>query len=391
MKKLVVITSRFPFPLDKGDKLRAYHQLNQLAKHSEVHLISLTNKLISPIEKKELEKFCASVTVYKLKKLESIFSLFKAIFNKTPFQVALFYNPSLHRKIKNQLREIHPNHIYCQLVRCAEYVKEEFDIPKTIDFMDVLSKGIERRISSSPFYLKKILKIESERLKIYEHLMFEYFDTHSIISSQDQELIYHMKREEIAIIPNGIDSAFFTPKSNLKKEYTLLFNGNMQYQPNVKSAIYIAKQILPIVHKTHPEVTLLISGTSPTKEVLNLASDKVTVSGWIDDIRDAYNTSEIFIAPMQIGTGLQNKLLEAMAMELPCISSKLANNALKAKPGKEILIGNSKEEYAKLIIDLMDDRINKKQLAEAGRNYVNSTFNWENSTEELMKKMNLTN
>jgi sugar transferase (PEP-CTERM/EpsH1 system associated) len=389
MKKMMVITSRFPYPLDKGDKLRAYHQINELAKECEVHLVSLSNKNIHEKDKNELEKICKSVSIYKLNKLQSVLSLFGALFNKKPFQVALFYNKNIHKKIKKKTREINPNHIYCQLIRCAEYVKNEFDIPKTIDFMDVLSKGIERRISTSPFYLKKILETEAERLKIYENIMFEYFDNHAIISLQDQELIYHVKREEIAIIPNGIDTHFFSPDSKIKKKYTLLFNGNMQYQPNVKSAIYIVTHILPLVKEKIPGVLLLISGTSPTKEVQELASDAVTVSGWMDDIRDAYNQAIIFIAPMQIGTGLQNKLLEAMAMEMPCVTSKLANNALNAKTNDEILIGNSKEEYAELIIKLINDSSKREALGKNGQTYVRNNFNWETSTKKLLESMGL--
>ena len=389
MKKLVVITSRFPYPLDKGDKLRAYHQIKQFSQNAEVHLISLSNTSVKKEYRAELEKICSSVNIFKLKKISSAFSILKAIFNKKPFQVALFYNRSIHKKISAQIRQLKPNHIYCQLVRCAEYVKEEYDIPKTIDYMDVLSKGIERRISSSPLYQKKILEIEAERLKVYEHIIFEYFDLHSIISVQDKELIYHKRRESISVIPNGIDTDFFHPNRDLKKNHTLLFNGNMQYQPNVKSAVYIATQIMPIIHKTNPDVTLLISGTSPTKEVKELASDKITVSGWMDDIRDAYNTSEIFIAPMQIGTGLQNKLLEAMAMNMPCISSKLANNALKATPNEEILIGNNKEEYAKLILELLANPSLKNDLSKNGQNYVMKNFNWVSSTRKIMGKMGL--
>ncbi len=385
----MVITSRFPYPLDKGDKLRAYHQIKELAKECEVHLVSLTNKTVSEKDSDELKKLCKSVTIHKLNKLQSFFSLVRTIFNPKPFQVALFYNKRIHKKIKVKTREINPDHIYCQLIRCAEYVKDEFDIPKTIDFMDVLSKGIERRISTSPFYLKKILKIEAERLKIYENIMFEYFDNHAIISLQDQELIYHVKREEIAIIPNGIDTNFFSPDEDIKKKYTLLFNGNMQYQPNVKSAIYIVNHILPLVKEKIPEVTLLISGTSPTKEVKELASSSVTISGWMDDIRDAYNQANIFIAPMQIGTGLQNKLLEAMAMKMPCVTSKLANNALNATPNEEILIGNSKEEYAELIIQLINNSKLSEDLGQRGQIYVRNNFNWESSTKKLLLSMGL--
>jgi len=382
MKKLVVITSRFPFPLDKGDKLRAYHQIKELAKSMEVHLISVTNSSVPESDKKVLENLCASVTIHKLNKIGLVWSLFKSLFNKKPFQVALFYNKVIHNKISKQIKELNPNHIYCQLIRCAEYVKDEYDIRKTIDFMDVLSKGIERRITSSSFYLKKLLKIEAERLKVYEHIMFEYFDNHSIISLQDQELIYHTKRENITIIPNGIDSDFFKPDANLVKKYTLLFNGNMQYQPNVKSAQYIVEHVLPIVIAKYPEANLLISGTS-------LASESVTISGWIDDIRDAYNSAHIFIAPMQIGTGLQNKLLEAMAMKMPCVTSKLANNALNATPGNEILIGNSKEEYAQLIINLIENNNMSSEIGKAGQDYVCQNFNWASSVRKLKETMNL--
>ena len=255
--------------------------------------------------------------------------------------------------------------------------------------MDVLSKGIQRRISSSPFYLKRLLRVEAERLKTYENIMYEYFDNHTIISLQDQELIYQTERENIAIIPNGIDTEFFNPNDNSEKKHELLFNGNMQYEPNVKSAIYIVNNILPLVQKKYPNTKLLISGTSPTKEVLNLQSDTVTVSGWMDDIRDAYNQAQIFIAPMQIGTGLQNKLLEAMAMKMPCVTSKLANNALKATPGKEILIGNSREEYAQLIIELLENDFKKNEIGENGQRYVQSNFNWQSSTKKLLTEMGL--
>ena len=389
MKKVVFITSRFPFPLDKGDKLRAFHQIKEMSKECEIHLISLSREKISTDQQAELKKYCDSVFVYQITIWSSIIGLFWVLVKTKPFQVGLFYSFGAHKKIKKKIREIEPDHIYCQLIRAAEYVKDEYDIRKTIDFMDVLSKGIERRISNSPSYLKKVLEIEAERLKIYENLMFEYFDNHTIISEQDQELIYHTQRESIHIIPNGIDTSYFSPDPSFKKKHTLLFNGNMQYQPNVKSALYIVNHILPILHASNPEITLLISGTSPTKEMQELASEKVTISGWIDDIRDAYNSAHIFIAPMEIGTGLQNKLLEAMAMKLPCVTSKLANNALNASPNKEILIGNSKEEYAQLILCLLEEKAKSNSISENGQRYVFQNFDWETSTKKLINSMNL--
>lgn len=389
MSKLAIITSRFPYPLDKGDKLRAYHQIKELSKYQSITLFCLTDEKVNEENYKELAKYCDEINVYTLSKFTILINLALSLFSKKPIQVGYFYSRKYHKKIHEKIKEIKPDHIYCQLVRCAEYVKNEFHIPKTIDYMDTLSKGMERRVPASNFYLRPLLKMEANRLKNYESVLFDYFDHHTIISKQDQELVFLENREKIHVIPNGIDIEYFKPQEKQKK-YTLLFNGNMQYEPNVVSAVFIAKEILPIIHRTHPDVNLLISGTSPTKEVLALESDKITISGWLKDIRDAYNSAEIFIAPMQIGTGLQNKLLEAMAMKMPCVTSKLANNALNANPDKEILIGNTKEEYASLIIKLLEDDNLKKIIAENGYRYITSTFNWVTSTQKLNQIINST-
>lgn len=387
MEKLVVITSRFPYPLDKGDKLRAYNQIKYLSQYKEIYLFCLTDEKISEDKVEHVAEFCKEIEIFTLSNFQIAYNLIRTLFSRKPFQVGYFYNKSIHKKISKRINEIKPSYIYCQLVRCAEYVKNEFHIPKLIDYMDTLSKGMERRIPSSPFYLRRILRLEANRLKKYESILYVYFDKHTIISQQDQELIFLEERENIKVIPNGIDVEFFKP-TKTEKKYDLLFNGNMQYEPNVVGALYIVNEILPLVHKVNPNVNLLISGTSPAKEILALESDKVHISGWINDIRDAYNSARVFIAPMQIGTGLQNKLLEAMAMQLPCITSKLANNALNAEVDEEILIGNTPQEYADLILRLLENTDLSNRIAHNGYKYVTSTFNWEKSTEMLNNFLN---
>ena len=159
----------------------------------------------------------------------------------------------------------------------------------------------------------------------------------------------------------------------------------MCYAPNIESALFIVNDILPILLKDKPDITILLSGSSPSKAVLELASKHVTVSGWVDDIRESYAKGRIFFAPLNIGTGLQNKLLEAMAMGIPCITSSLANNALKAADKKEILIGSTPEDYKRLILDLLSDPIKSNSIAAAGKKYVENTFNWTNSTQKLLQ------
>jgi len=142
---------------------------------------------------------------------------------------------------------------------------------------------------------------------------------------------------------------------------------------------------MPLVWKHNPQINVILAGATPHNSVMALASDRVKVSGWLDDIREAYAYSDIFVAPMQIGTGLQNKLLEAMAMSMPCISSELANKALKATNGEHILIGSNDdaESYAKHIIKLTEDKEFANNIAEKGHQFVKQNYDWKNAVDKL--------
>jgi len=247
-------------------------------------------------------------------------------------------------------------------------------------------------MENAPFYSRPVFRSEYKRLLKYEHDVFEMFDNKTIISIPDRNLIPHPEKEKIHIVINGVDTDFFKPMDR-EKDYEIVFIGNMAYPPNVNAAEYLATKVLPVVQKTKPEARLLLAGATPDKRVLALQSDSVTVTGWMDDIRDGYARAKIFIAPMQIGTGLQNKLLEAMAMKVPSITSKLANNALCAKDGKEILVGSTPEDYAVLIIKLLDNPEFANKIAEAGYQFVIDNYNWESATavlEEVMKSNTVT-
>lgn len=379
--KIFILLPRFPYPLEKGDKLRAYNQIKYLAKNHEIHLCTLTDIKLDNKHIKALEPFCKSVTVINLSKPGILLNLFLAFITGKPFQVGYFYSSKAQKKINKLIRKIQPEHIYCQLLRVAEYVKNQH-IPKTLDYQDVFSKGVERRSFSSPFYLKPILKIEYKRLLKYENEIFDYFDNKTIISKPDRNLIPHPEKDKIEIVINGVDTDFFKPM-NVEKEYELVFIGNMGYPPNVNAAVYLAKKILPLIHKQKPETRLTLAGASPNPDVMALKNNKIEVTGWMEDIRECYAKGKIFIAPMQIGTGLQNKLLEAMAMKIPCITTPLANKALGAKNREEILVGNSPEDFAKHIINLLDNEDMANNIALNGYNFVHRKYNWDAATGKL--------
>lgn len=381
--KLLVLLSRIPYPLDKGDKLRAYYQLKQLSRDFEIKVVALDDSNSSERDQEKLRNEF-DIQFVKLSKTVIYLKMFRALFSDKPFQVHYFFQRSANLKVKEIVSEFKPDHIYCQLIRTAEYVKNIHSIPKTMDYMDAFSKGMDRRISQNRGIKKFLIKAEASRLLKYENLIFDYFENKTIISSQDQSLIYHPERNSIKVVPNGVDFDFFNPDQSPNQTFDLVFTGNMSYPPNVDGALFLVNEIMPIVWKKMPQAKVLIAGAKPTTAITSLKCSNVVVSGWVDDIRESYSSSSVFIAPMRIGTGLQNKLLEAMSMGVPCITTAFANNALKAVNGESILIGNSKESLAELVINLLNDSVLRKNLSIAGRAFIEANYSWRTSTALLI-------
>lgn len=384
-KKLVVMTSRFPFPLEKGDKLRVYHQIKHLAKHFEIYLISTSEYKVSEALIDELRPYCKEIHVFPMNWGQKIGGIIWKFAQNLPFQVGYFHHFATQKKVNKLLERIAPDHIYCQLIRASEYVKNYHNCSKTIDYMDALSKGMERRANEASGIKKYVFNSEFRRLMKYENSIFEYFEHHTIISEQDKQYIFHTHRDKIHVIANGIDEYFLSHTEETKKEADIVFIGNMSYAPNVTAAEFIVKEILP---QLPTETKVKIAGSSPSREVLRLASSQVEITGFVEDIRTAYKSAKLFVAPMFLGTGLQNKLLEAMALGIPCITTTLANNALKATPEKEILIANNTQEFIEQIKRLLKDEDLQAKIAANAKEFIAKNYQWEAVTQELVDLIN---
>lgn len=381
LPKLAVVLSRFPYPLEKGDKLRSYYQIKELSKRHDIHLIALSEQKVTQSSIDELNKYCSSITIHRLSKVSILFNAFIALLGKKPIQVGYFYNYFIYKKIQNQLNTLRPDHIFTQLIRTTEYTKNYLDCLKILDYMDAFSKGFERRAENVVWYKKWFYKMEYKRLLIYERVMFDYFDKKTIISEQDKRYIFHPERNQIVCVPNGIDHSFFE-EMNREKMYDFVFVGNMNYPPNIEAVLLVATELLP----SFPNSKFLIAGADPHQKVLKLAEQNtnITVSGWMDDIKEAYATARIFLAPMKTGTGMQNKLLEAMAMSLPCITTSLANNAIGAVHNESILVCDSSEETIIILKDLLQNPAKQKHIGKKGKAFVKENYSWEKSTRNLI-------
>lgn len=370
--KILFLTSRFPYPLEKGDKLRAYYQIREISKDHDIYLISIVDDDPAKSDLEKIRPLVKELHIIRIASLERIISLFKAFSSGIPYQIAWFYSAKINEIIKEITMSIQPDHIFCQLTRMAEYCKD-MPILKTLDYMDSFGIGMKRRAHVAKGFSKFIYNIEASRMIRYEAMIADKFDHLTIISEQDKAQFSFAQANDIHILHNGIDPSFFDYGSQ-PKDVDIVFVGNMGYLPNVEAAEFLVQQILP---KCDQRVSVLIAGTNPANRVKALQSDQVIISGWIEDIRSAYGRAHIFVAPLWSGTGQQNKILEAMAMGIPCITTTAVNNAIGAEDGEEIILADDEAQFAEKIKSLLHNDHLRSQISQNAKIFVKQNFDWK--------------
>jgi glycosyltransferase involved in cell wall biosynthesis len=264
------------------------------------------------------------------------------------------------------------------MIRPAEYVKHYHHCPKTLDYMDILSVGMERRKMYMKGIHRWIFSMESQRLKEYEQRIFNYFEFHLMISQQDADGLPHPQRKAVTVIPNGICTKTFSPLEEIIPDHDLVFVGNLSYAPNIDAIYWLCEKVL----RERKDLKLLVAGANLGRKLSGYceAYNNLTMLGWQDNIQQVYARGKIFVAPMQLGTGLQNKVLEAMSMELPCIVSSLAASAI---PNSPLIVANHPNEFIQAIDGLLKYPDEAIELGKNGRIFVQNQYSWETWTGSI--------
>lgn len=380
--KILVVLPRFPYPLEKGDKLRAFHQIRILSQRNEVYLFAVSHTHVSDEYIEQLRPFCKDICVVRSPKLTNYKNVLRNFLYAKSLQIGYWDSQRARKAYRAFERKVQPDVIYSQMVRTMTLVSHSA-LPKVMDFQDALSMNVERRMDCSHGLWHYILHFEFKMLRSSEYNSFKIFDALTIISDIDSEAIPHKKNGNIRVIPNGVDFDFFHPMPEVTKDYDLVFCGNMSYEPNVRASQFLVERVMPLVWQRRPQTTVLLAGTSPKPAVNRLASERVTVSGWVPDIRQSYARAHVFVAPMQTGSGLQNKLLEAMAMQVPCVTTVIANDSLHATAGRDILIGADAHQFADQVLALLDDAERRQAVAQAGCDFVHENYSWDHYGSQL--------
>lgn len=379
--KIAVVLSHIPYPLVKGEQVRAFNQMRILSRNHDIYLFIVSQDQMSAQAQEALAKITEEITFFKLSGFSVFFNKMIANIKGLPLLCSRFFNAGVYTRLNRKLDELKPDVIYNQLITTTEYTKNRKE-RKILDYQNVFSKDLWRFMEKTNKTANKKYLKRYKRLQKYESDIFKYFDEKTIITQVDRDWIQHHWADSIVVVPNGVDMSYFSPQ-NTEKQYDIIFTGNMSYLPNVLACEYIVKEILPQLLQKYADIKIVLCGVNPSPRVLALKNTHVEVTGYVEDIRDYYAKSKLFLAPLEIGSGLQNKLLEAMAMKLPCIASPLASEPLKADANRDILICNSVLGYVDAIDNLLQNKDLYNSIAENAFRFVQQHYNWEHTTAIL--------
>ena len=382
--KILFITSRFPYPPIRGDKIRVFNLMRELAKNHEVSLASFATAEDGGNYVK-LKEFIPRIERAVFKPWRAYLNCLTGLFTKTPLQVHYYRSPAMRDAVAKLVDEVKPDVIHAHLIRTAQYALAYPDIPKVLDICDSMTLNYDRMLAYRRDAISYIHRLERPRTRSYESTVPLLFDANTVISSHDQDYIASLAPDaSLEIVPGGVDTDYFRPLVGDKKSSRLAFMGTMSYFPNESAMTWFVRDVLPVIKRTVPDVELAVVGNNPSSDVKRLAEDTaVTVTGFVDDVRPIVGSAEIFVCPIRAATGLNTKIIEAMSMGLPVVATPEACEGIGVADGENVLLASEPMDFAEAVLRLLDDAGLRESLGSAGREFVMRSYTWEQAAAKL--------
>ena len=375
--KILFLSLRFPFPPQRGDRIRAYHFSKQLARHHSLTFVSFVESDQEIADVKQMEAFCDRVEWVRFQRNRACLNTVLHCFSSQPLQLHYWYVSQMQRTVNRLLDKYDFDLIHVQLFRMAQYVSHCHGIPKMLDLCDSLALNLQRRAVLDRGLKRPLIRLEERRVRKYEVEIARSFDWGTVVGECDRDYLLHQDASlKLSIVPMGVDLEYFQPTSSTYQPH-LLFTGTMSYFPNWDAALYFYKEILPLIRTAHPEITFNIVGNHPPEQIKRIANGiNVIVTGHVPDIRPYFDQAAVFVSPLRSGSGVQVKNLEAMGMGVPVVTTSIGAQGLEAKAGQDILIADAPEKFARHVIDLIQSSDLRQKIGDAGRQLVEAKYNW---------------
>lgn len=389
-KKILVLTSRYPFPVIGGDKLRIYQVCKELSKEYELTLLSLCDsKSDYYSESPDNDVFSTIEKVY-LPKWRSYLNTFCSLFTRRPLQIAYYSSSAFRSKLDLLIK--HHDVCLAHLIRTGEYLRSYRGIPKVLEMTDSISLNYERvsDLNERKSILQRIYQIESKRLAEYERTVLKDFDSVSLVSSKDRNhLLRGADNPKVIISSNGVqfEKYPFTAVDSRTKsnKHVIVFIGNMTTVPNLDACYFFARKVLPELNVHRPVTFRIIGKMSKSEKDRFTSISHVEVFSNVENVTDYVHDASLAVCPMRLGAGVQNKLLEYMALGIPAITTTIGLEGVDANINEHVLLANTAQEFIEKSMQLIDNKSMASFISENAREFVEREHSWEKKLSPLMK------
>ena len=397
MREILFLAHRVPWPPDRGDKIRSFHILNKLKTLAPVHVGAFADDA-RDIGFAEAERAGLATLHVELRDKPQWLAGIEALAKDKPVSLTSFGSRTMQDWVDERLASDRISHIFVFSGQMAQYVPADFDGRLVMDFVDVDSAKFESYADEGNSFMRWINAREGKKLAAFEAEIAGRADASLFVSEAEAALFRERSgAQNVVNVGNGIDTVFYDPATSFKKLHPLfpdpliVFTGQMDYRPNIEAVSDFARNAMPAIRAAHPDTTFAIVGRNPTEAVSALSAlPGVQVTGAVDDVRTWLAAADVVVAPLRIARGIQNKVLEAMAMAKSVVVSKAAAEGINATDKKHFRVAKSVAEEAKIVSELLSNVDARLQLGVAARAHVMAHYGWDGQLAALDKLLQST-
>ncbi len=384
MREILFLAHRIPWPADRGDKIRSHHILKRLCEMAPVHVGAFADDDRDMGFAKAMDDLVASHHIELRRKPQWQAGL-ESLATGQPVSVRSFASPAMQNWVDSKLATGRISHIFCFSGQMAQYVPAEFDGHFVMDFVDVDSAKFESYSGEGSMFIRWVNGREGRLLRDFESGVAGRADA-SLLVSENEAALFRSRTSAVNVsaLGNGIDTLYYDPGAAYKKLHPpfpdplIVFTGQMDYRPNIEAVSDFARHAMPMIRTRHPETTFAIVGRNPTQAVSDLSMlPGVQVTGAVEDVRTWLAAADVVVAPLRIARGIQNKVLEAMAMARPVVVSPAAAEGIIAVHEQHFYIERDVRAEAERVCALLSETSAGMAVGKAARAHVIAHYEWQ--------------
>ncbi len=383
MANILFLPHRLPYPPNKGDKVRSYHMLKYLLQYHKVYLGSFID---DPVDEQYLpivSEWCHQIHVEKLDPLAGKIKSLRGLLTGVPLTLPYYYSASMAAWIDHTIRTQAIDAVVVFSSAMAQYVLHQ-PTKLLVDFVDVDSDKWVQYAQRKSWPMSWVYRREGRTLLDFEVQVAQRAEASFLTTEQEVALFRRLMRDSRPVVEslnNGVDADFFAPDTVSTNpyradEWPVVFTGAMDYWPNVDAVTWFAREVLPQLRAQEPRIRFYIVGMRPTPDVQALACEHIVVTGTVPDVRPYLAAAKVVVAPLRIARGIQNKVLEAMAMARPVVVSQTCAAPINAVPGVHLATADSPEEYQQKVLALLRQDEQAQEMGRQARERVLSQYSW---------------